>query len=43
MRIGIVPLGTGDGLALCSAGELLVSGRRLPTIEPISLEHCRVT
>jgi alanine racemase len=41
-RIGIVPLGVGDGLPAFSAGEMLVRGRRVPMIEPVSLEHCRL-
>jgi alanine racemase len=42
MRIGIIALGTGDGLGQASAGTVLVGGRRAPLIEPISLEHCRI-
>ena len=42
MRLGIVALGTGDGLGTASCGHLLVRGRPAPILEPISLEHCRV-
>jgi alanine racemase len=42
MRLGIMALGTADGLGVVSASEVLVRGRRAPLIEPISLEHCRV-
>ncbi|HEX4518643.1 MAG TPA: alanine racemase [Gaiellaceae bacterium] len=42
MRLGIIALGTSDGLALASGREVLVRGVRAPLIEPISLEHCRV-
>jgi alanine racemase len=42
MRLGVIPLGTGDGLALASAGEVLVRGMRAPLVEPIPLEHCRI-
>jgi alanine racemase len=41
-RIGIIPLGTADGLGVVSAGEVLVRGRRVPMIETIPLEHCRL-
>ena len=42
MRLGVVALGTADGLASASAGEVLVRGRRAPIVESISLEHCRI-
>jgi alanine racemase len=42
MLIGIVALGTADGLGVFSAGEVLIRGHRVPMIEPIPLEHCRV-
>jgi alanine racemase len=42
MRIGVVPVGTADGLARSSAADALVRGRRAPILEPISLEHCRL-
>jgi alanine racemase len=42
MRLGIIPLGAGDGLGRASAAEVLVGGRRAPLVEPVSLEHCRV-
>jgi alanine racemase len=42
MRLGMIPLGTADGLGSTSASHVLVRGRRAPLIEAISLEHCRV-
>jgi len=42
MRVGILALGTADGLGVVSAPHVLVRGRPAPIIEPISLEHCRV-
>jgi alanine racemase len=42
MRIGIVPLGRGDGLGSFSCGEVLVGGERCPIVGRLSLEHCRI-
>jgi alanine racemase len=42
MRLGVIPLGTADGLDRASAAYALVRGRRAPLIEPIALEHCRL-
>lgn len=42
MRLGVIPLGTADGLDRASAAYALVRGRRVPLVEPISLEHCRI-
>jgi alanine racemase len=42
MRIGIVPLGRGDGLGSFSCGEVLVRGQRCPIVGKLSLEHCRI-
>jgi alanine racemase len=42
MRVGIIPLGTADGLASITSGYVLVHSKRAPLIEPISLEHCRI-
>lgn len=42
MRLGVIAMGAGDGLAVASASQVLVRGRRAPIIDPISLEHCRI-
>lgn len=41
-RIGIVPLGRWHGLHQVCAGAMLVRGRRVPLIGPISIEHTRL-
>src|SRR5262249_21101709 len=42
MRLGIIPLGTGDGLGLLHDGRVLVRGRPVPILSGPSLEHTRV-
>ena len=42
MRLGVVPMGTADGLRLLHAGRVLVRGRSVPLIGSPSLEHTRV-
>ena len=42
LRIGIIPLGRGDGLASFCSGEVLVRGERCRILGNLSLEHCRV-
>jgi alanine racemase len=42
MLLGVIPLGTADGLDRASGAYALVRGRRAPLVEPISLEHCRL-
>lgn len=41
-RIGVLPMGRGDGLDDLHAGVVLVRGRRARILGPISLEHARV-
>ena len=41
-RIGVIPMGSGDGLRALSCGEVLVHGRRCRVVGPLSLEHARV-
>ncbi len=42
LLIGIIPIGLRDGMASLSCGSVLVSGRRVSTLGPMSLEHTRV-
>lgn len=42
LRIGVLPLGTRDGLPRFNAGRVLVRGRPADIIGPISIEHVRV-
>ena len=42
MRLGIIPLGTADGLGLLHDGRVLVSGRSVPVVASPSLEHTRI-
>lgn len=39
MRVGVVPIGFADGLALLNCGAALVRGARAPIIGNLSLEH----
>jgi alanine racemase len=39
MRVGVVPMGFADGLALLTCGAALVRGRRAPILGGLSLEH----
>ncbi len=41
-RIGIVPIGYGDGLSRLHAGIALVRGMRVPVLEPLSIEYARI-
>jgi alanine racemase len=41
-RIGIVPIGSGDGAAHLTAGVALVGGRRAPQVASPSLEYLRL-
>ena len=43
-RIGVLPLGWGDGIPRRISGqaEVLVGGRRVPVVGPVHLEHMRV-
>ena len=42
MRLGVVPIGAGDGFHRINAGSVLVRGRRVPILASPSLEHTRV-
>lgn len=42
MRLGIIPLGAGDGLATLHDGRALVRGRDAPILGAPSLEHTRI-
>ena len=42
MRLGIIPLGTADGMATLHDGRVLVRGRAVPILSGPSLEHTRV-
>lgn len=41
-RIGVIPMGSADGLGALSCGEVLVRGRRCRVVGKISLEHTRI-
>ena len=41
-RIGVIPMGSADGLRLLSCGEVLVRGRRCRIVGGMSLEHTRI-
>jgi len=41
-RVGIVPLGYGDGLTKLHPGEVLVHGQRARVIAPLSVEYTRI-
>lgn len=42
LRIGVLPLGTCDGLHHFNAGRVLIRGRAAAIVGPISIEHVRV-
>jgi alanine racemase len=42
MRLGVVPMGSADGLRWLHAGRVLVRGRAVPLIGAPSLEHARI-
>jgi alanine racemase len=42
MRLGVVPMGSADGLAWLHAGRVLVRGRAAPIVGGPSLEHTRI-
>ena len=42
MRLGVVPMGSADGLRWLHAGRVLVRGRAVPLIGSPSLEHTRL-
>jgi alanine racemase len=42
MRLGVIPIGSADGLTWLHAGRVLVRGRAVPIVSAPSLEHTRV-
>jgi alanine racemase len=42
MRLGVIPMGSADGLAWLHAGRVLVRGRAVPIVATPSLEHTRI-
>jgi alanine racemase len=42
MRLGVVPMGSADGLRWLNAGRVLVRGRAAPLVGAPSLEHTRI-
>jgi alanine racemase len=42
MRLGVVPMGSADGLRWLHAGRVLVRGRAVPLVGAPSLEHTRI-
>jgi alanine racemase len=42
MRLGVIPMGSADGLAWLHAGGVLVRGRAAPLVGEPSLEHTRI-
>jgi alanine racemase len=42
MRLGVIPIGAGDGFNHLHVGRVLVRGRRAPILSGPSLEHTRV-
>jgi alanine racemase len=42
MRLGVIPIGTADGLGWLNAGRVLVRGRSVPIVGDPSLEHTRI-
>jgi alanine racemase len=42
MRLGVIPLGSADGLLHLHAGHVLAGGRPIPLLGAPSLEHTRV-
>jgi len=42
MRLGVIPMGSADGLGWLHAGRVLVRGRAVPIVASPSLEHTRI-
>jgi alanine racemase len=42
MRLGVIPIGSIDGMPVVHCGEVLVRGRRVPILGESSLEHTRL-
>lgn len=42
MRVGVIPIGTADGLAWLHTGRVLVRGKAVPVLARPALEHTRI-
>lgn len=42
MRLGVIPIGSADGLTRLHVGRVLVRGRAVPIVDSPSLEHTRI-
>jgi alanine racemase len=42
MRVGVIPMGSADGLTWLNAGRVLVRGRPVPVLTAPNLEHTRI-
>src|SRR5881397_3464611 len=42
MRLGVIPIGSADGMSWLHAGRVLVRGRAVPIVAGPSLEHTRI-
>jgi len=42
VRVGVIPMGSADGLAWLHAGRVLVRGRAVPILSAPNLEHTRI-
>jgi alanine racemase len=42
MRLGVIPIGSADGMLWLNAGRVLVRGREVPLVSSPSLEHTRI-
>jgi len=42
MRLGVIPIGSADGMLWLNAGRVLVRGRAVPIVASPSLEHTRI-
>ena len=42
MRIGVIPIGRGDGLRSLTAGHVRVRNQLVPVVGRLSLEHARL-
>jgi alanine racemase len=41
-RLGVIPIGSADGMSTVNCGQVLVRGRRAPILASPSLEHTRI-
>jgi alanine racemase len=42
MRLGVIPIGSADGMLWLNAGRVLVRGQAAPIVSSPSLEHTRI-